>query len=218
MTIRKLILICVLVIAPALIGAQAQGGLDPATLVKPLGNTWPTYSGDYTGRRFSSLKQADRNTVKNLTLAWISKVTAGAPGGRGANFIEGGVGNGQFGAGGGVTIKGSILMVDDHLYVTSPDNVWMLDARDGHEIWHYYWRTRGSTHIANRGVGIWHNYLFFETPDDVLVSLDMRTGKVIEFIDPEIEALQETIARKLGYKLVDHRLELYCVPLDEDKT
>ena len=177
MTIRKLILICVLVIAPALLGAQAQGGLDPATLVKPLGNTWPTYSGDYTGRRFSSLKQADRNTVKNLTLGWIGRVTAGSPTGRGGvNLIVGGVGTGEFGAGGGVTIKGSILMVDDHLYVTSPDNVWMLDARDGREIWHYYWKTRGSTHIANRGVGIWHNYLYFETPDDYLVSLDARTG------------------------------------------
>ena len=42
--------------------------------------------------------------------------------------------------------------------------------------------------------------------------IDMKTGKVIEFVDPEIEALQEAIARKLGYKLVDHRLELYGVP------
>lgn len=43
--------------------------------------------------------------------------------------------------------------------------------------------------------------------------IDMRSGKVIEFVDPEIEALQEQIARRLGYKLVDHRLELYGVPL-----
>ena len=40
----------------------------------------------------------------------------------------------------------------------------------------------------------------------------MKTGKVIEFVDTEIEALQEAIARRLGYKLVDHRLELYGVP------
>ncbi|MCA3758727.1 MAG: transcriptional repressor, partial [Phenylobacterium sp.] len=39
--------------------------------------------------------------------------------------------------------------------------------------------------------------------------IDMTTGKVIEFVDPEIEALQEAIARRLGYRLVDHRLELY---------
>jgi Fur family ferric uptake transcriptional regulator len=45
--------------------------------------------------------------------------------------------------------------------------------------------------------------------------IDMKTGKVVEFVDPEIEALQEAIARKLGYRLVDHRLELYGMPLEE---
>jgi Fur family ferric uptake transcriptional regulator len=45
--------------------------------------------------------------------------------------------------------------------------------------------------------------------------IDMRSGRVIEFVDPEIEVLQEKIARKLGYRLVDHRLELYGVPLGE---
>jgi Fur family ferric uptake transcriptional regulator len=45
--------------------------------------------------------------------------------------------------------------------------------------------------------------------------IDMRTGKVIEFMDDEIEALQNAIARRLGFKLVDHRLELYGVPLDD---
>ena len=45
--------------------------------------------------------------------------------------------------------------------------------------------------------------------------IDLRSGDVIEFRDEEIEKIQERIARKLGYKLVDHRLELYVVPLDE---
>lgn len=45
--------------------------------------------------------------------------------------------------------------------------------------------------------------------------IDMKTGKVVEFVDAEIEALQEAIARKLGYRLVDHRLELYGMPLEE---
>lgn len=44
--------------------------------------------------------------------------------------------------------------------------------------------------------------------------IDMKTGKVVEFVDPEIEALQEAIARKLGYRLVDHRLELYGMPIE----
>ncbi len=47
--------------------------------------------------------------------------------------------------------------------------------------------------------------------------IDMKTGNVVEFSSPEIEALQERIARELGYQLVDHRLELYGIPLDEKK-
>lgn len=42
--------------------------------------------------------------------------------------------------------------------------------------------------------------------------IDINTGKVIEFVDPEIEALQEKIAAKLGYELRGHKLELYGVP------
>jgi Fur family ferric uptake transcriptional regulator len=45
--------------------------------------------------------------------------------------------------------------------------------------------------------------------------IDMKTGKVLEFFDPEIERLQQEIARRLGFKLVDHRLELYGVPIEE---
>ena len=47
--------------------------------------------------------------------------------------------------------------------------------------------------------------------------IDVETGKVVEFVDPEIEALQKQIAAKLGYRLVDHRLELYGVRLDREK-
>jgi Fur family transcriptional regulator, ferric uptake regulator len=45
--------------------------------------------------------------------------------------------------------------------------------------------------------------------------IDMRTGEVVEFVDEEIERLQAAIAQRLGYKLVDHRLELYGVPLED---
>ncbi|WP_222877481.1 Fur family transcriptional regulator [Terrihabitans soli] len=47
--------------------------------------------------------------------------------------------------------------------------------------------------------------------------IDLRTGKVVEFRDEEIERLQAEIARRLGFKLVDHRMELYAVPLKDQK-
>lgn len=54
-----------------------------------------------------------------------------------------------------------------------------------------------------------------ETHHDHLV--DMRSGKVIEFQCKEIEAYQQAVAKAHGFKLVDHRLELYCIPLDDTK-
>ena len=180
MTIKKTWLLALPVLMlPVLLGAQGQG-IAPDQLTKPLGDSWPTYSGDYTGKRFSSLKQINATTVKQLSLAWVGKVTAGAPAGRGggagATFTQGGYGTVDF-PGGLANIKGSPLMVDGTLYVSAPDNAWAIDARDGRELWHYFWKTRGGTHIANRGLGIWNDFLYMVTPDNYLVSLEAKTGK-----------------------------------------
>ena len=102
-------------------------------------------------------------------------VSARGGGGGGAPIITGGVGTEEFS--GAPSVKGAILQVNGILYVTAPDHVWAIDARDGRELWRYVWKTRGGTHIGNRGAAMWRNYLFFETPDNYLVSLDARTGK-----------------------------------------
>ena len=47
--------------------------------------------------------------------------------------------------------------------------------------------------------------------------INLRTGEVVEFQSEEIERLQAEVARRLGYRLIEHRLELYAVPLDEEK-
>jgi len=169
-------------------GGMAQP-LDPASLLKPLADSWPSYAGDYSGKRYSELKQIDQSNVRNLTLAWASRLSGGEGFGRGG---------GGFGRGGGAAaptivggeapesgsasadvpaVRGAILEVGGILYLSAPDNAWAVDARDGHVLWHYFWRTRGGTHIGNRGMGMWGNWLYFETPDDYLVCLDARTGK-----------------------------------------
>ena len=162
---------------PALLAAQQ---LEPTELLKKLGTTgdWATYGGDYTGRRYSSLTQLNQTTVKSLTLAWSSKLVAGTQGRRpGPGLIVSGIGTLEANA--LANIKGSPLQVDGIIYVSTPDNAWAMDARDGHEIWHYVWKTRGGTHIGNRGLAMWHNRLYMETPDDVLICLDAKTGKEI---------------------------------------
>ena len=183
MTLKRLLVTLPLVLLPVALMGEGRG-VAPAELLEPLGESWPTYSGDYSGKRYSALTQIDQTTVKRLGLAWTARVTAG-PGnagsgrfGRGraaASVIVGGEGPDDFPPV-PANIKGTPLMVDGTLYVTSPDNAWAIDARDGRELWHYFWKTKGSTPIANRGAGMWNDYLFFVTPDNYFVSLDAKTG------------------------------------------
>jgi alcohol dehydrogenase (cytochrome c) len=150
--------------------------LDPALLTKPATDAWPTYNGDYSGRRFSSLRQINKSNVKSLSLAWIFRIKVGATPGA----IIGGEGalpEGPPSDPGVSTIKATPLMVQGILYFSTPDNAWAVDARSGRELWHYTWKTKGGIHIGNRGMGMYGNWLYFETPDNYLVSLDARTGK-----------------------------------------
>ena len=55
--------------------------------------------------------------------------------------------------------------------------MWAVDPRNGREIWHFYWKTRGGIHIGNRGVGMYGNWLYFLTPDNYFVCIDAATGK-----------------------------------------
>jgi alcohol dehydrogenase (cytochrome c) len=177
--------------------AMAQGPLDPAAILKPLTDQWTTYSGDYTGKRYSSLTDINPATLKNLGLAWVTRFSAGCGptgagnagggggfgggrfggGGEAAPIIVGGLGKGDLNTCGAPRLGGGILMVDGVIYMSAPDNAWAVDARDGSILWHYYWRTRGGTHTGNRGMGMWQGNLYLEVHDDYLICLDAKTGK-----------------------------------------
>ena len=164
-------------------GGSAQG-LDPAQLLKPATDTWPSYAGDYTQKRFSPLTQINQTNVKNLALQWTATVPVGAPT-RGGGFFApppvpttvGGEIDQAVPVSWPVRISGAVLQVNGILYLAAPDNAWAMDARTGQVLWHYFWKTRGGTHIGNRGMAMYHDWLYFETPDDYLVSLDAKTGK-----------------------------------------
>jgi glucose dehydrogenase len=174
MTLRRLLSSLLLSLA-----AYAQG-LPPGTLLKQPSDAWPTYNGDYSGRRFSPLTEINGANVHTLALAWATRFSAGG-GGRGA-------------AAGppmaAVQIKATPLMVNGILYFSSPNNVWAADARTGRELWHYqYPQNTGST-IGNRGVAMYGNWLYFETPDSNLVSVDAKTGKErwkVRIADPKLD-------------------------------
>jgi len=146
-------------------------GLDPALMSKQPVDSWPTYHGDYSGRRYSTIKQITRENVKYLTLAWVYRLNTSR-----GNAMIGGEGP-ENAPPGNPTVKSTPLLVNGVLYFSSPDHVWAIDARSGREIWHFYWKTRGGDHIGNRGVGMYGNWLYFLTPDNYFVSLDAATGK-----------------------------------------
>ena len=170
-------------------GQDQPSGVDHARLLKPLADNWTSYSGDYTGKRYSALTQINQSNVKNLTLAWATRIQPGMPataGGRGFGFgggptfptIVGGEGTGELNDSGGrsARVVGSVLAVDGVLYATTPDNAFAIDARDGRLLWKYVWKTKGGTHTGNRGFGMWGRYLYMTTPDNFLVSLEASTG------------------------------------------
>jgi alcohol dehydrogenase (cytochrome c) len=157
-------------------GYSTSQSLDPAQLLKQDTGSWPTYSGDYSGRRYSPLKEINQATVKNLSLAFVTRLQAGPQGPAGTPpVIVAGEGKAEFNT--AANIKGALLQIDGVIYIATPDNAWAIDARDGHEIWHYYWRTKGGTHIGNRGMAMWKSWVYMETPDNYLICLDAKTGK-----------------------------------------
>jgi len=132
---------------------MAQSGLDPASLLKPATDAWPSYNGDYSGRRYSTLTQITTANVTALSLAWMAPLASG---------------------GGG--IKGTPLQIGGVMYISTTDNAYALDARTGRELWHFTWQSKGGIHIGNRGMAALGDTLYFETPDCHLVALAMKDG------------------------------------------
>ncbi len=138
-------------------------GLDPAAMLKPPTDTWPMYNGDYSGRRFSTLSRINAANVGSLTLAWAFQTH-------------------------GVALKSTPLEVNGILYFSVPDHVWAVDARTGRQIWHYS-RTSEGDHIGHRGLSMYKGWLYFTTPDGLLMCLDARNGEVrwkTELADPKL--------------------------------
>ncbi len=156
----KLVFCFLLALLP---GVSIAQGLDPHKLLqKEPTDAWPTYNGDYSGRRFSPLTQIQASNVQQLSLAWMYRVR-----------IPGGAMRGV----GEPDIKSTPLMVNGVLYFTIPDHVYALDAHTGLELWHYDWVDKGGHLVGNRGLGMYGSWLYFLAPDGWFISLDAKNGK-----------------------------------------
>ncbi|MBV9267302.1 MAG: acido-empty-quinoprotein group A [Acidobacteriaceae bacterium] len=133
--------------------AVAAQSLEPQALLNPPTNTWATYNGDYSGRRYSTLDQINTRNVASLKLAWAFQTHS-------------------------TTFKATPLEVNGILYFTTPDNAWAVDARTGRQIWHYHRASEGN-HLGNRGVAMYNDRLYMGTPDAHVICLNARDGKQI---------------------------------------
>jgi alcohol dehydrogenase (cytochrome c) len=129
-------------------------------LAKPVGDNWPSYNGDYTGRRFSSLREINSANVSQLRAAWV------------------------FHPGNSQRLEATPLVIRGVMYLTSANDVFAVDARTGRSLWHY---TRpvssgllddAAAH-KNRGVAIKDNFVYSETDDAHLLCLDARSGNLL---------------------------------------
>lgn len=126
----------------------------------PVAANWPSYNGDYTGRRFTSLNQITPGNVASLRAQWVFHVPR-------ADSLE-------------VTP----VVVNGVMFVTAANDAYAIDARTGRTIWHYARPiTQGLIDDAsqhhNRGVGVWGNRVYMNTDNAHLLCLDARSGNLL---------------------------------------
>jgi len=161
-----LLLILVLGLAPAP-GQPAQppvGSVPNVSaedlLARPVGADWTSYNGDYSGRRYSALREINPGNVAQLRAAWV------------------------FHPGNSERLEATPVVVKGIMYVTSANDAFALDARTGRVVWHHQRPVSSgllddaSAH-HNRGVAVWRNFVYLETDDAHLLCLDARSGNLL---------------------------------------
>jgi len=129
-------------------------------LAQPPASNWPSYNGDYTGRRYSSLAEMTVNNVNQLRTQWV------------------------FHASNSNRLEVTPVVVNGLMLVTAANHAVALDARTGRTVWHYERpNTDGliddaSGHL-NRGVGVWHSRVYMMTDNAHLLCLDVRSGNLL---------------------------------------
>jgi alcohol dehydrogenase (cytochrome c) len=121
--------------------------------IPSVSDSWPTFNGDTSGRRYSTLAQINKDNVKSLKLAWAYQTHD-------------------------VTLKSTPLEIDGILYFTVPDHVWAVDAKTGERVWEFRRNSFGDR-LGQRGVAVYNGRVYFGTPDAHLICIDARNGKQI---------------------------------------
>jgi len=135
--------------------------IDPRNLlVSPPRENWPSYNGDYSGRRHTGLSQINRDNVHQLRPQWVFHSTSSD------------------------SMEVTPVVVNGVMFITSANDAFALDARTGRVLWrHTRPISEGLIDDAashhNRGVALWHTRVFMETDNAHLLCLDARSGNLI---------------------------------------
>lgn len=129
-------------------------------LERPVGENWTSYNGDYTGQRYSRLRQINAANVSKLRSAWV------------------------FHPGNTQHLEVTPVVVRGLMYITASNDVFALDAQTGRQLWHYHRPVSSgllddAASHKSRGVAVWGNSVFVETDDAHLLSLDARFGGLL---------------------------------------
>jgi alcohol dehydrogenase (cytochrome c) len=142
-------------------GQTANLGVQPAQLLShTINENWPSYNGDYTGRRFSSLTQITPENVGQLRAEWV------------------------FHSKNSGKLEVTPVVVDGVMYITASNDVYALNSTNGRTLWHYSRPVSSGLiddaagHI-NRGVALLGTRLYTETDNAHLVCLDARSGHLL---------------------------------------
>jgi alcohol dehydrogenase (cytochrome c) len=142
-------------------GQTANLGVQPAQLLShTINENWPSYNGDYTGRRFSSLTQITHENVGQLRAEWV------------------------FHSKNSGKLEVTPVVVDGVMYITASNDVYALNSTNGRTLWHYSRPVSSGLiddaagHI-NRGVALLGTRLYTETDNAHLVCLDARSGHLL---------------------------------------
>jgi alcohol dehydrogenase (cytochrome c) len=127
--------------------------VDPAMLKNPPADSWLTYHGNYNGQRHSPLTQITAANVGQLKEVWRFST-------------------------GPQQIKGTPILVNGIMYITTPDNLWAIDARTAKELWHYTHPRNSAFHIGHRGVAVYKDTVYLTTPDCHLIAFNAKDGKI----------------------------------------
>jgi len=127
---------------------------DPKRLADPPADAWLTYHGEYNGQRHSRLMQLTPENIGHLEQVW------------------------RFETGQNPAIKASPIVAGGALFITTPDNLWALDARTGKQRWHYQHPRNDAFHIGHRGAAIYKDTVYLTTPDCHLIAFRAKDGKV----------------------------------------